>query len=327
VNDLPNRLSRRSTLAVVGAASAVGLASVGRLAAAGSQPPPPSGDALVVDDKGRVGIGKTPDPNDNALLDVGGKIKSLDLTVNGPVDVSGALSFGARQGQLLNLWTTSNAIGIQLNTQYFRTTKNFAWFTGGTHNDHEINPGGGTVAMALSVDQLAVNGFVKATKFVGGGAELSGPLTITLPSVPVEKEKSLALAISGNHYLEFGAGIKKQANNGKIGYKLFGDGLDVVGAGEKVDLSDRKITLHTQGGLTVNGPILMDGFLGQYNNSITNAPKAKVEARVKEVLEKAPVGTFMFYLINRGKDPRYAWKDADNNVYSTSVGSSGKDTL
>lgn len=96
MNDAPSRVTRRSTLAVIGAASAAaGLATVGRLATAGSQSPRPSDDALVVDDKGNVGIGKVPGPD--ALLDVGGKIKSGSLAVTGPLTISGnnTLEFGA----------------------------------------------------------------------------------------------------------------------------------------------------------------------------------------------------------------------------------------
>jgi hypothetical protein len=260
---------------------------------------------LVIDEKGNVGIGKEPAPD--TLLDVGGKLKSLDLTVNGPVSVSGALSFGPGQGQRLNLWNTSNAIGIQLNTQYFRSTKNFAWFTGGTHDDNELNPGGGTMAMALSVDRLDVYGSVKATKFLGGGAELTGPLTI-----------------SGNQYLEFGAGLKgREKDAGKIGYKIFSNGLDIVGAGESGDLSDRRITFHAQGGLTVLGPLLgltvlgpllMDGFLSQ------QPPDTKaMRAKVKAILASAPVGTFMWYITNDNEDPCVAWKNKDGKIKSNAM--------
>jgi hypothetical protein len=308
VNDAPSRLTRR-TLAVIGAASAAaGLTTVGRPATALSQSSLQSDDALVIDEKGNVGIGKAPGPD--ALLDVGGKIKSLDLTVNGPVAVSGALSFGEGQGQRLNLWQTSNAIGIQLNTQYFRSTKNFAWFTGGTHNDNELNPGGGTLAMALSVGQLDVNGLVKATKFAGDGAELTGPLTITVPT-----EKSSALAISGTSYLEFGAGLTKADKDaGKIGYGIFSGGLDIVGAGEKKDLSDRKITLHSQGGVTVLGPLLLDGFLAQ-----NNPTKVTMRAKVKAVLTPCPVGTVLLYIMNDNEDPCVAWKNKDGKVRSAEL--------
>ena len=84
MNDAPSRVTRRSTLAVIGAAysAAAALTTVVHPAAARSQSSRPTDDALVVDEKGNVGIGKAPGPD--AMLDVGGKIKSSSLAVTGP---------------------------------------------------------------------------------------------------------------------------------------------------------------------------------------------------------------------------------------------------
>lgn len=64
--------------------------------------------------------------------------------------------------------------------------------------------------------------------------------------------------------LEFGKGIVKEVNAGKIAYKKFSDGLDIVGASPEGVTSyntDRKIKMwdnvEVQGGLTVKGPIDM----------------------------------------------------------------------
>ncbi len=328
---------------------------------------------------------------------------------------------------MINLWGTLAGIGIQNNTQYFRTYKNFAWYKGGSYDPEELHPGNdGTVQMvikdgnvgigeadpkqkltvngeakakSLDVDgtvkagkfqgdgsgltglvkesggnmtgaltipgltvngtasitgnvgvgkgvsdvRLDVNGTVKAGKFQGDGSGLTGlvkesggtmtgALTITAP-----KEESLALAISGNHYLEFGAGVtKKEANAGKIGYKTFTGGLDIVGAGEKEDLSDREITLHAQGGvkvygpiLTMNGfPILMDGFLGKYDSQKKEAKNETMQAKVKAILATHPVGTFLLYLTTGSPldDPWIAWKNKDDKVVSAPLSRSGGPT-
>lgn len=71
--------------------------------------------------------------------------------------------------------------------------------------------------------------------------------------------------VSGINTLEFGQGIEgKEPNAGKIGYKTFSDGLDIVGAGEPVVVegvttTNRRIKLWTEGGLTVTGPGVFGG--------------------------------------------------------------------
>ncbi len=63
--------------------------------------------------------------------------------------VSGTANFGTSVRQMINLFDTSYGIGVQNNTEYFRTAKNFAWYLNGTHNSAELNPGGGTTLMTL----------------------------------------------------------------------------------------------------------------------------------------------------------------------------------
>ena len=97
--------------------------------------------------RSNVGIG-TNAPT--AKLDVNGAAKiSSDLSVGG----SGSLSFGERNGQLINLFSTKLGIGVQTNTLYFRTNGNFAWYKDGSHNDNEVNAGsiGNTKGTALMV--------------------------------------------------------------------------------------------------------------------------------------------------------------------------------
>jgi hypothetical protein len=61
------------------------------------------------------------------------------------------------------------------------------------------------------------------------------------------------IGIPGGNTLEFGYGLSKEVNNGKIGYKTFTDGLDIIGAGNTS--ADRKITIHSQGGTTIHGAV------------------------------------------------------------------------
>ncbi len=74
-------------------------------------------------------------------------------------DDTSALSFGNTGRQMLNLWGTTHAIGVQANTTYFRTGTRFSWYRGGTFSNTENSPGtGGTVAMTLTSSGLTVNG-------------------------------------------------------------------------------------------------------------------------------------------------------------------------
>ena len=84
------------------------------------------------------------------------------VQINGDASIpSDTLSFGNNARQMLNLFDTRYAIGVQSGTLYYRTNGGFAWFKGGTHNDAQNNPGGGTVLMRLdSAGNLHTNGAV-----------------------------------------------------------------------------------------------------------------------------------------------------------------------
>lgn len=80
-----------------------------------------------------------------------------NLVLNDNVDLNFKLSF--KPGtfrQMIDLWGTEYAIGIQSHTQYYRTHSNFAWYRGGTHNNNERNPGGGNVDMVLERGKLGI---------------------------------------------------------------------------------------------------------------------------------------------------------------------------
>lgn len=103
-------------------------------------------------------------------LSVSGIVKAQTLTVSGDLSVTGSVSFGSQVRQMLNLWSTGYGIGIQNMTQYFRSDYNFAWYQGGSHNDAELNAGGGRSLMTLdSNGNLSVSGIVKIGSLQLGG--------------------------------------------------------------------------------------------------------------------------------------------------------------
>jgi len=69
-----------------------------------------------------------------------------------PLAPPGVINFGGTLGvteQMLNLYGTGYGIGVQANTEYFRTASGYAWFKGGSHNDGQNNSGGGSTLMTL----------------------------------------------------------------------------------------------------------------------------------------------------------------------------------
>ena len=69
---------------------------------------------------------------------------------------------------------------------------------------------------------------------------------------------STSAKVNGANVLEFGAGLTKEVNAGKIGYGAFTTGaLDIIGAGTTG--LNRKIHLFAEGGLTIDGPVTATG--------------------------------------------------------------------
>lgn len=70
-----------------------------------------------------------------------------------------------------------------------------------------------------------------------------------------------SLDITTGNSVEFGSNaVGKQGDAGRIGYQLFSQGLDIVGAG--TNGTTRKVTIWSEGGLTVNGPVSATSYTG-----------------------------------------------------------------
>jgi hypothetical protein len=86
------------------------------------------------------------------------------------------------------------------------------------------------------------------------------------------------LDVLNNNSLEFGAGLTKQGDAGRMGYQLFSDGLDIVGAGTTA--LNRKITMFAEGGLTINGPVTATSFTGS-GVGLTGVAKPTAEGHLR----------------------------------------------
>jgi len=98
----------------------------------------------------------------DGLADPGGGVALMTLNQDGlglagGLSTGGALSFGARLGQHINLWNRDYGIGIQPSLMYFRSGAGFAWYSGGEHVDSK-SPGSGRAMMSLNGGILSVSG-------------------------------------------------------------------------------------------------------------------------------------------------------------------------
>jgi hypothetical protein len=116
---------------------------------------------------GNVGIGTAAAP-------------AARLHVEGDLRVTGALGFGNVTRQMVNLWGSGYGIGVQNSTTYLRSDGNFAFYRGGSHNDAQLNAGGGTALAVLGSDgtltagafRFGNNSLLSANQ--GGSIELGG---------------------------------------------------------------------------------------------------------------------------------------------------------
>ncbi|MFM9908117.1 MAG: hypothetical protein ACKVOW_02140 [Chitinophagaceae bacterium] len=77
------------------------------------------------------------------------------------------------------------------------------------------------------------------------------------------------MKIEGSNTVEFGGGVTKELNAGKIGYQTFTPGaLDIIGAGTTV--ATRKVNFFAEGGTTFNGPINVGGSSGTTGQVLTS---------------------------------------------------------
>lgn len=177
--------------------------------------------------------------------------RRLTLWAEAGTEFKGPISFTGRYGQHISLNDSLNGLGVQNDGVYLRGFNRVSFFANGTHSDATADAGaGGTLMATLTPGGLTLSSGV----FTGNGSGLTNISPSALPN------NYNYLGINGTNVLEFGRGVTKAASNGSIGYGTFSSSaaLDIVGAGTAGNFTDRKINLHTQGGLRVIGPATVD---------------------------------------------------------------------
>ncbi len=112
------------------------------------------------------------------LVGIGDPSPTYKLDVNGTCQITSNLFFGSTSRQMVNLWSTTHAIGVQSSATYLRTSSDFHFFKGGIHSDTNGDAGtGGTTVMSIKSSYvgiantnptvaLDVNGDVKVSGYI-----------------------------------------------------------------------------------------------------------------------------------------------------------------
>lgn len=192
--------------------------------------------------------------SEGGLTVVGPLSVSGALTLGGGLSLSGALSvsadetiqppfslnFGSTTRQMLNLYGTSFGIGIQNNTLYSRANTNFAWFSGGVHNDNQNNPGaGGTLLAALNPGGFTLNS--GSISVPSGNLSVSGSLTGS--NLSINTGLQLAAALSGNNGTGTWLGLANTSAGGRA-WNLISSGAGNTGGAGKLLVSDGGNPVH-----------------------------------------------------------------------------------
>lgn len=114
----------------------------------------------------------------------------------------------------------------------------------------------------------------------------NGNVGIGLKTPSAKLHLNGAMKIDASNTLEFGAGLTKENNAGKIGYATFTPGaLDIVGAGTTSTL--RKIKMFSEGGLEIMGNIKTNDTLFTDALRLTNGSQGANKVLVSDALGNA----------------------------------------
>jgi hypothetical protein len=142
-------------------------------------------------------------------------VNSLSVGSGGITTTSGTLNFGSTTvRQMINLWVQDYGIGVQNNTQYFRTAQNYAWYKGGSHNDGELNAGtGGTVQMAIKDGNVGIGtNSPEALLTLMGNRPTSGSDSATQELLKISRMGPTQVGAGGSKGSHFSIGLSYYEN-------------------------------------------------------------------------------------------------------------------
>lgn len=104
------------------------------------------------------------------ILNAAGGANDVESRSNIAIIDNKKIYFNSQTRQMIDLGaTTANGIGLQSNTVYMRSAKNFAWFKGGVHSDSATTPGsGGEVLAALTDGEIVASSVSTTSRFYAG---------------------------------------------------------------------------------------------------------------------------------------------------------------
>ncbi|MCB9761849.1 MAG: hypothetical protein H6739_18610 [Alphaproteobacteria bacterium] len=199
-----------------------------------------------------------------------------DLVVNGQLAAGGSagsaifsLSIGedaqsGKEGQLFvnkTIHVTDNSERRGLAIGGAKVIELGAGISGKQQDAGKIGYGTWTVG-ALDIIGAGTSGSNRSIKLWSeGGLTVAGPTTIShgLTVQQGDANRVVSLAIQGTKAIELGAGENKGGDTtaGRIGCRLWSDGLDIIGIGTSG--STRQVMIHAQGRLDILGPTHASG--------------------------------------------------------------------
>jgi hypothetical protein len=170
------------------------------------------------------------DNTPNAIeFSVGSSIEHIkfdvpNFDVTGKLEVEGELRFSTGIRQMINLYNTSFGIGVQNQTQYFRTAVNFAWYKGGEHGDAALDPGSGGAAQMVLLgngnlgvgtstpsEKLDVKGNITATGSLGFSTGRSQMINLYNTSYGIGIQNYTQYFRTGSNFAWYKGGVYSDA--------------------------------------------------------------------------------------------------------------------
>lgn len=206
-------------------------------------------------DEGTIELSPTSESGFRALKFYDHQNLGLGLDVRGNIKTSGNIGIGINPlvqvklhvretGSSANTWRGRIVAGGDNQAVVLGEYNNQAWLGG-----HNVGLNQWTNLVIAPGGNVAIGNITPTSKF-----HLDGNMKI-----------------NSSNTIEFGAGITKQGDNGKIGYGTFETGsLCIIGAGTATDASDRRITFWNSGGAKFLGKVRIEGNLSVVGEIKTN---------------------------------------------------------